>query len=74
MKHCADCYHHNKQESVFEHDRRYQADRCYFFEGKSNPVREGKMTYIECEDMRLGPCGMDGKFFKPEFDDYVEQG
>lgn len=62
---CKDCRHH-KRELIRETDtyeRTYYADRCYFFEGQEHPVSGGKMEYIECGAMRMGPCGMAGNLF-----------
>ena len=65
---CKYCRHHQRNlvREIDLVERSYYADRCFVFDGKEHPVSGGKMEWIECSAMRMGPCGMDGKLFEAQ--------
>lgn len=61
---CRDCRHHRRTPIEKTSGETYFADHCLVFNGQDNPVTGEEILYIECGALRLGPCGMDGKFFE----------
>lgn len=69
MKLCIECKHHKMREelqtlpgALGEYHTEWHL--CWVLKGQKHPVVGGEMTVIECSNMRLGPCGLDGKFWE----------
>lgn len=63
MRVCTNCHYH-KRIKIHNRESWHWQDTCDVLASRYNPVTgEGLMGIIDCMDMRLGPCGLDGDFF-----------
>jgi hypothetical protein len=70
---CIDCKHYKLAKeletlpgALAEYWHEYR--QCWVLQGQQHPVIGCEISYIMCADMRMGPCGWDGKLWEAKDD------